>query len=258
MDEMQALFTLFERVPRQGPGLDETTLEVLGRLPELPQKPKVIDVGAGSAAAGRCLAKALGVPVEASDIHEPFLAAAREQARLQGIDHLLSTRVADMMDLGLPPASVDLLWSEGAAYIGGFDETLGVWRPMVKDGGFVVVSHLTEPTTSTRSAGVPSSTKRRAMGSSWAPTQARSANIARAGRPIQPNRLRLRGVKRPLTTATGIPRRAAVRTRLYQTSSSTSTISDGCTRANTRCTTQLKSNGNRNTRSGPKCRQALA
>jgi methylase of polypeptide subunit release factors len=90
-DRMQVLFTLFEKVPRQGPGSTETTIEALRRLPDLPAEPRVLDVGAGSAAAARALARALRVPVEASDIHEPFLAAGRRRADEEGLGALLQT-----------------------------------------------------------------------------------------------------------------------------------------------------------------------
>ncbi len=38
------------------------------------------------------------------------------------------------------PASVDLLWSEGAAYVIGFERALAPWRPLLAHGGRAAVS----------------------------------------------------------------------------------------------------------------------
>ncbi|MGH1395846.1 MAG: hypothetical protein ACRAVC_17745 [Trichormus sp.] len=39
-------------------------------------------------------------------------------------------------------ASVDLLWSEGAAYNLGFEQALKLWRPLLANNGIAVVSEL--------------------------------------------------------------------------------------------------------------------
>ena len=45
-----------------------------------------------------------------------------------------------MSELPFPESSFDLLWSEGAIYIIGFDQGLERWRPLVRPGGYLVVS----------------------------------------------------------------------------------------------------------------------
>ena len=41
---------------------------------------------------------------------------------------------------GAPPGSVDLLWSEGALYVLGFEQGLRLWRPLLAPGGCLVAS----------------------------------------------------------------------------------------------------------------------
>jgi hypothetical protein len=42
---------------------------------------------------------------------------------------------ADMNRLELEPGASDLLWSQGAIYIMGFENGLRAWRPLLRDGG---------------------------------------------------------------------------------------------------------------------------
>jgi hypothetical protein len=65
-----------------------------------------------------------------------------ERADRVGLGHLITPVCADMGALDWPPASIDLLWSEGAAYVLGFEEALRTWRPLVAPGGLAVVSEM--------------------------------------------------------------------------------------------------------------------
>jgi len=49
-------------------------------------------------------------------------------------------RCADMAAPGVPPGSVDLVWSEGAIYFLGFEEGLRLWRPLLAPGGCLAVT----------------------------------------------------------------------------------------------------------------------
>jgi SAM-dependent methyltransferase len=136
----EALFRLFEGLPRQGPGSDACTREALGRLGALPAAPRVLDLGCGSGRAALVLAAALRTRVVAVDIHRPFLDALEAAARERGLEHLIEARCADMAAPGVPAGSVDLLWSEGAVYFLGFEEGLRLWRPLLAPGGCLAVT----------------------------------------------------------------------------------------------------------------------
>jgi SAM-dependent methyltransferase len=49
-------------------------------------------------------------------------------------------RVGDMGRPEVPSASTDVIWSEGAIYVLGFEAGLRTWRPLLKPGGHVVVT----------------------------------------------------------------------------------------------------------------------
>ena len=85
----EALFRLFEPLPRQGPGSDACTREALRRLPELPAAPRVLDLGCGTGRASLVLAATLRTKVIAVDLHRPFLDRLRATARERGLEHLI-------------------------------------------------------------------------------------------------------------------------------------------------------------------------
>ena len=140
-DDLRALFRLFEGMPRGGPGNEEATLEAVRRLPPLPENPRILDLGCGPGEQTLVLARELGARVEAVDLHRPFLDALESAAREQGLEDRVLTREADMGALEVEPGSVDLIWSEGAIFVLGFEAGLRRWSPWLKSpGGLLVAS----------------------------------------------------------------------------------------------------------------------
>jgi serine/threonine-protein kinase HipA len=137
------MFRLFEGLPRQGPGSDACTREALRRLGALPAAPRVLDLGCGSGRAALVLADALRTKVVAVDNHQPFLDQLRATARERALEHLIEARCADMAAPGVPAGSIDLLWSEGALYLLGFEDGLRLWRPLLAPAGCLVASECT-------------------------------------------------------------------------------------------------------------------
>ena len=138
-----ALFLLHRDLSREGPGSDACTREALRRLPPLPDDPVVVDLGCGPGRSTLVLARELGAKVIAIDLHPPFLDQLARSAADAGLSHLIEPRRADMAAPGLAPGSVDLIWSEGSAYVLGFAEALRRWRPLLKPGGLMAVSECT-------------------------------------------------------------------------------------------------------------------
>lgn len=135
-----AFFQVHRGLPREGPGSDAATLRALRRLPALPASPRVLDLGCGPGAQTLVLARELGTPVVAVDLHRPFLDQLERSAREAGLAHLVEARCADMGALDEPPASVDLIWCEGAAFVLGFAESIRRWRPLLRGAGLMAVS----------------------------------------------------------------------------------------------------------------------
>jgi serine/threonine-protein kinase HipA len=138
-----ALTTLFRDLPRAGPGHDDVTREALWRLPPLPADPVVLDLGCGPGRQTLVLARALRTRIIAIDLHQPFLDQLTARAEAQGLSPWIEARRADMGALDVPPGSVDLIWSEGAAYFLGFAEALWRWRALLAPGGLMAVSECT-------------------------------------------------------------------------------------------------------------------
>jgi SAM-dependent methyltransferase len=139
----EPIAVLHQSLPREGPGSDECTREALRRLRVTSPAGNVLDLGCGPGRKTLIVAKTLHTRVIAVDIHQPYLDQLRQSAMAEGLSHLIETRCADFGALDIQPGSIDLIWSEGAAYILGFEESLRRWGRLLKPGGLVAVSECT-------------------------------------------------------------------------------------------------------------------
>lgn len=128
-------------LPREAPGSDASTLRALSMLPGLPASARILDIGCGPGAQTVALARATQADVTAADTHQPFLDDLARRAARAGVAERVHPLNASMFDLNLEQ-SFDLLWSEGAVYIIGFERGLREWRRLLKPGGFVAVTEL--------------------------------------------------------------------------------------------------------------------
>jgi serine/threonine-protein kinase HipA len=140
---LDAFFLIHSGLPREAPGSDDLTREALRRLGPLPASPRVLDLGCGPGRQTLVLARELGVPITAVDLHAPFLAHLEASAAKQGLGHLVRTRRADFGALDDAPGGYDLLWSEGAIYHLGWTEGLRRWRPLLRAGGHLAATEAT-------------------------------------------------------------------------------------------------------------------
>ena len=137
---MARFFEIFESVPRGGPGDPESTRRALAMMAGLPAHPRVLDLGCGPGAGSSNLANLTGGRVTALDLHAPFVVQQAAAARAAGLSHRLDPVCADMGAAPFPPATFDLVWSEGALYSIGFRHGLEVCRRLVRPGGVIAVS----------------------------------------------------------------------------------------------------------------------
>ena len=145
MDEkrfIELLVELHEGLPRLGPGNDESTLKALALCEHLPAEPEILDVGCGTGAQTLALAENTVGHITAVDLIPNFLAQLDKKVVHAGLEERIEIQEADMNELPFSEASFDLIWSEGAIYIMGFDNGLSEWRPLVKPGGYLVVSEV--------------------------------------------------------------------------------------------------------------------
>lgn len=70
----------------------------------------------------------------------PFIDAIEKPVKKNGTDAKIKTLCASMDSLPFENGQFELIWSEGAIFIIGFEKGLKTWKPLVKKDGFIVVS----------------------------------------------------------------------------------------------------------------------
>lgn len=139
MSTNDAFMLFFKGLARHAPGADESTLTALAAC-ELPPDPVICDLGAGTGSSALVLAEHLQTKVVAVDQISNSLDELQTRADRRGYGHLIETVEGDFLALDVEPGSVDLIWSEGAIYAVGWDAALEAWRPLLRPGGYVVVT----------------------------------------------------------------------------------------------------------------------
>ena len=136
-----SVLEFYATLPQQGPGSDEDAERALAvLLPHLPDAPVVADLGCGTGRSTLFLAERLRTSIIAVDNAACFCRRLAGEARRLGLSSRIDVRKADMAAPPIASESLDLLWCEGAAYIIGFAEALRSWRPLLRTGGWCVVS----------------------------------------------------------------------------------------------------------------------
>lgn len=133
-------YQVYEFLPRQGPGSTGATKKAWSYILPLPDGAQILDIGCGSGTQTRDLAALSTGTITALDNHQPFLDAIRAQFRKDGMEGRIKTVCASMDALPFQPGQFDLIWSEGAIFIIGFENGLKTWKPFLKKGGYMVVS----------------------------------------------------------------------------------------------------------------------
>ena len=139
---IRALIELHRGLERQGPGDTDFSNFIISQIPELPTNPRIADIGCGAGAGALFLAEKFQSKVRAVDFSREFLDELEDRSRQQGLERLIETVECDMGNLNWEPATIDLLWSEGAAYIITFEGALKAWRPLLASNGIAVISEL--------------------------------------------------------------------------------------------------------------------
>ena len=139
---IQTLIRLHLGLRRQGPGDTEYSSHILSLIKKLPTRPRIADIGCGTGAATLFLADRFKLKVRAVDLSREFLDELIGRAERRGLGHLVEVIECDMGSLDWEPESIDLLWSEGAAYNLTFEGALKSWRPFMAADGIAVVSEL--------------------------------------------------------------------------------------------------------------------
>ncbi len=150
MDKIERFFlTLHSDMPRQGPGSRATTAVALSMIESfspifLGKKDlQVLDVGCGPGMETVQLAEHFsGAKVTALDYYSQYFDELMDTAAARGVSKRITPVEGSMFEMDFPEGSFDVLWSEGAVYIIGFERGLKEWKSFVKPGGFMALSEI--------------------------------------------------------------------------------------------------------------------
>lgn len=135
-------FEIFESLTRQGAGDEQSTRKAFQRLADLPPYPEILDVGCGTGGQTLALAKLTPGKITALDNHPPFIETLKRNASRAGHAERIHCVVGDMNSMDFPDENFNIIWSEGAANIMGFENALKSWRKLLRPSGYLVVSEL--------------------------------------------------------------------------------------------------------------------
>jgi SAM-dependent methyltransferase len=133
----QIFFQVFESLPRQGPGSRACAAKALALCLDLPPVPAVLDLGCGVGGQTIHLAELTSGSIVALDSHAPSIERLRATVAARGLAERIRPVVGDMASPGLPAASFDLVWSEGALYNIGIENALRICHGLLRPGGYL-------------------------------------------------------------------------------------------------------------------------
>ena len=144
IDPFRIFLELQLALPRNGPGSIGATREAFALLPSLPPRPEIADLGCGQGPEAFDLLALTDGRITAVDLFEPFLDRLMARAEREEVPgSRLRVVRADIGDLPFSDSQFDLIWSEGAIYLLGFEDGLTLWRRFLKPDGLMVVSEIT-------------------------------------------------------------------------------------------------------------------
>lgn len=140
---MNMFFEIHRDLPREGPGDNQSTRRAFRKLSRLPEDSAILDLGCGPGAQTLELAALSGNKIFPIDNHQPYLKQLYRKAANLGLLDRIHISNQSMHALAFPAASFDLIWSEGAIFILGFENGLKSLKKYLKPGGTIVISELT-------------------------------------------------------------------------------------------------------------------
>lgn len=151
---MEHFLEIYGTLPRAGPGSNELTRKAFRSLGHVGNSPKILDVGCGPGMQTIELLQLTNGSVVALDLLSQMIDRVQAAAEAAGVANRLTTNQQDMKEMEFPHSSFDIVWSEGAIYLLGFETGLRTFWELVKPNGYVVVSDVVWLTTNPTSEAV--------------------------------------------------------------------------------------------------------
>ena len=140
MDEV--FFEIHSDNPREGPGSFKSTKQAFEKLADLPQNPKILDIGCGPGKQSFDLLQISDANIVAIDNHQPFLDIIQNKIEAENKSTGLKVFNKDMSKLDFELESFNVIWSEGAIYQMGFENGLNYWKKFLKSNGYIAVTEI--------------------------------------------------------------------------------------------------------------------
>ena len=122
MTEIELLINFYKDTERQGPGSSLETLKALNLINiNRKNKLKIADIGCGSGSQTITLAQNLEGQITAIDLFPEFLDELNIRSKKLGLQKKIKTMEKSMEELPFNNNEFDIIWSEGAIYIMGFE-----------------------------------------------------------------------------------------------------------------------------------------
>ena len=137
---MDIFWEIHSDLPREGPGDSDSTARAYASATGLPACPRILDIGCGPGMQTLDLARLSNGQITAIDFHQPFLDELVRRAKAAGLDGHIQAQNMSMFEMGFTPEQFDLVWSEGAIYIMGFEQGFKTCHPFLKPGGCMAVT----------------------------------------------------------------------------------------------------------------------
>jgi ubiquinone/menaquinone biosynthesis C-methylase UbiE len=139
---LDIFFEIHKDLPREGPGNNNSTRKAFSLLKNLPSNPRILDIGCGPGMQTIELAKLSNGKIIGIDTHKPFLDELNRRAEKEGVQDRIETIICSMFSMDFEDEFFDLIWSEGAIFIIGFEKGLKEWHRFLRKRGYIVVSEL--------------------------------------------------------------------------------------------------------------------
>ena len=140
MNEMEYFYELFLHLPRGGPGDNQSTRKAFSYLTNLPSEPFILDIGCGHGVQTLELARISRGKIIALDNYQPFLDILMQNAKKEGFENRIIPKNQSMLEMDFKNDTFDIIWSEGALFVMGFQNGVKKCNQLLKNKGYCVVS----------------------------------------------------------------------------------------------------------------------
>ncbi|MEM7795029.1 MAG: class I SAM-dependent methyltransferase, partial [Cyanobacteria bacterium P01_C01_bin.118] len=139
---MNHFLQIYGTLPRAGPGSNQLTRQAFEMMSDISESPRILDIGCGPGMQTVELLNITSGTVVAIDLLPEMIAQVKARAESARVSDRLEVIEQDMTKMAFPESSFDVVWSEGAIYLLGFEAGLKKIKDFVKPGGYVAISEV--------------------------------------------------------------------------------------------------------------------